>query len=154
MATAEYVLQTLTDVEQHIEMLITVTNPGEIVRAANHYLATWSKDRIENLQKIDGGWGPFDSQKRPESIHGVGHIARISNVLSNHCRALEDAGIDATPEILELDLYFALAKEIGDNFIASSSRFRTGTSPQTGYRRWSDNDAVATRVAGNGRAQA
>src|SRR5271156_1305009 len=73
MATAEYVLQTLTDVEQHIEMLITVTNPGEIVRAANHYLATWSKDRIENLQKIDGGWGPFDSQKRPESIHGVGH---------------------------------------------------------------------------------
>jgi hypothetical protein len=143
MATAEYVLQTLTHVEHHIELLTAATMPGEIVHAANSYLATWSKDRIENLQKIDGGWGPFDSEKRPEPIHGFGYIARISNVLSNHCRALKDAGIEPTPEILELDLYFALAKQIGDNFVASGSRFRTATSPSAGFRHLSHSDALA-----------
>ena len=143
MATAEYVLQTLNEVEHHLRLLTAATGADEVVSAARSYLATWSKDRIENLQKIDGGWGTFDSQQRPEPIHDVGNIARISNVLSDHCRALKDAGIEPTPEFLELDLYFALAKQIAENFIASRSHFRAGTSRSTGYRHWSDNDPLA-----------
>lgn len=143
MATTEYVLQTLTDVEHHVKLLTAATRADEIGRALSGYLATWSKERIENLQKIDGGWGTFDSQGRPEPIYDLGHIARISNVLSNHCLALKDAGIEPTPELLELDLYFALAKQMADNFVASRARFRAGTSRSTDYRHWSDNDPVA-----------
>lgn len=143
MATREDVLQALADVEHHVRLLTGATRPDEITQAAGDYLATWSKERIENLQKIDGGWGPFDTRQRQAAIHDLGHIARISDVLSNHCRALKDAGIEPTPELLELDLYFVLAKQMAENVIASGARFGSGTSRSTGYRHWSDSDALA-----------
>lgn len=143
MATAEHVLHTLSAVEQHMRLLTAASRADEIVRAANDYLASWSAERIENLQKVDGGWGTFDAQGRPEPIDDVGYIARISNVLSNQCVALKDAGIQPTLELLELDLYFAVARQMAETFMDSRARLRTGASPRTGYRRWSDNDAKA-----------
>jgi hypothetical protein len=143
MATAEYVLQTLSAVEHHLMVLTAASRPDEIVRAASDYLASWSRDRIENLQKVDGGWGTFDTQGRPDPICDLAHIARISNVLGNQCAALKDAGIQPTLELLELDLYFAVGKQMAEAFMASNARLRTGTSPKTGYRRLSDNDAKA-----------
>jgi hypothetical protein len=143
MATAEYVLQTLSAVEQHIKLLTATSRPDQIVRAASDYLDSWSRERIENLQKSDGGWGTFDAQGRPETICDVGHIARISNVLSNQCAALKDAGIQPTIELLELDLYFTVAKQIAEAFMASRGRLKAATPPRTGYRHWSDNDAMA-----------
>lgn len=143
MATDEYVLRSLSAVEHHIKLLTAAARADDIVRAASDYLASWSSERIELLQKIDGGWGTFDLQGRPISIYDVGHVARISNVLSNHCIALKDAGIEPTPEILDLDLYFAVAKQMAESFIASRTRVRTGTARSTGYRHWSDNDAKA-----------
>ena len=143
MATTEYVLQTLSVVEQHMKPLTVASRADEIVRAVSDYLASWSMERIENLQKIDGGWGTFDTQGRPEPICDVGHVARISIALSNQCAALKDAGIQPTPELLELDLYFAVAKQIAETFMASRARLRTLTSPMNGYRHWPDNDARA-----------
>ncbi len=143
MATAEYVLQTLSDVEHHVKLLTEATRPDELLDAANGYLTSWTKDRVENLQKIDGGWGTFDYQQRPMPIHGVAHISGISDVLSSHCRALKDAGIEPTPEFLELDLYFALAKQVAENFTTLRPRSKTATSRNTDYRHWSDQDAVA-----------
>jgi hypothetical protein len=143
VATAEYILQTLCAVEHHVKVLTAATRADEIVRATNDYLASWSRERIENLQKIDGGWGTFDALGRPDPICDVGHIARISNVLSNQCAALKDAGIQPTLELLELDLYFAVGKQMAEVFMASQARLRTGASAKTGYRHWSDNDAKA-----------
>jgi len=143
MATAEYVLQTLSAVEQHMKLLTAASRADEIVRAASDYLESWSRERIENLQKMDGGWGTFDALGRPEPICDVGHIARISKVLSNQCAALKDVGIQPTLELLELDLYFAVAKQMAEPFIASRARLKTDTSPRTVYRHWSDNDAKA-----------
>jgi hypothetical protein len=143
MATDEHVLRSLSAVEHRIELLTAAARADDIVRAASDYLASWSSERIALLQKIDGGWGTFDSQGQPISIHDVEHVARISTLLSNHCIALKDAGIEPTPEILELDLYFAVAKQMAESFIASRARVRTGTSRSTGYRHWSDNDAKA-----------
>jgi len=143
MSTTEYVLQTLSAVEHHIGRLTAAGRADELVRAASDYLASWSRERIDALQKIDGGWGAFDSQGRPEPICDVGHVARISNDIGNHCRALKEAGIEPTPEILELDLYFAVAQQMAESLIASRDRVRTGTSRSTGYRHWSDNDAKA-----------
>ena len=138
MAIAEYVLQTLTDIERQLKRLMAATRADEIVSAASSYLASWPKNRIENLQKIDGGWGTFDYRQRPERIHGVAGIVRISDALSSHCLALKDAGIDPTPELLELDLYFVLAKQVADNFISGRPQFYPETSRSRVYRRRSD----------------
>jgi hypothetical protein len=56
---------------------------------------------------------------------------------------LKDAGIQPTLELLELDLYFAVAKQMAEAFMASKARLRTGPSLGTGYRHWSDSAAKA-----------
>ena len=122
MATAEYVLKSLVGVEHHLKLLSAANDAGEIVDAVSKYLESWPLDRIESLQKIDGGWGTFDDHQRPDSIHTVEHIAQISVALSGHCRALKEARLEPTPELLELDLYFALAKQVGEKFIFGRSR--------------------------------
>ena len=143
MTTVEYVLETLTDVELHVKLLTAATRADEVVGAARGYLASWPKVRIENLQKIDGGWGTFDYHQRPEPIHGVADIVRKSDALSRHCLALKDAGIDPAPELLELDLYFTLAKQVAENFIPIRPRPLTATPRGLGYRHWADRDAAA-----------
>jgi hypothetical protein len=143
MATAEYVLQTLSAVEHHLTVLTAASGADEIVCAASAYLASWSRDRIEDLQKVDGGWGTFDMQGRPEPLCDLGNISRISNALTTQCAALKDAGIQPTPELLELDLYFAVAKQMAEACTASNVLLKARSSPRTGYRHWSDNDAMA-----------
>jgi hypothetical protein len=142
MATADYNLESLARVKRQVGLLIAATGIEEIIGAARAYLASWPKDRIEKLQKIDGGWGTFDYQGRPIQIHGMAYIAQISDVLGRHCLALKDAGIDPTPELLELDLYFALAKQIAENLISvrSSARVIAPRSPDN--RRRSDRETV------------
>lgn len=142
MAPAEYVLQTLTDIERQLKLLTAATRADEIVSAASSYLASWPKNRVENLQKIDGGWGTFDYHQRPERIHGLADIVRISAALSSHCLALKDAGIEPTPELLELDLYFALAKQAAGDFISGRPQFYPETSRSRVYRRRSDLNPV------------
>jgi hypothetical protein len=119
MATTENVLANLSCVEPHLRALATAIRAQEIVGAVGGYLASWTPERIENLQKVDGGWGTFDNQQRPEAINGVADIVRISNVLARQCLALRDAGIEPTPELLELNLYFAFAKDAAETFLSS-----------------------------------
>lgn len=143
LATTEHVLQTLSTVDKHLTLLTAASRADEIVRVVGDYLASWSPARVENLQKSDGGWGAFDLQGRPEPICDMENITRISNVLSSQCRALKDAGIEPTLELLELDLYFAVAKQMAEPFLASRARLRTRTFPRTGFHRWSDGGAKA-----------
>ncbi len=142
MTTSEYVLQTLTDVECQLKQLTTATRADEIVGAARNYLASWPKNRIENVQKIDGGWGTFDQHQRPEPIHGVADIIQMSDALSRHCLALKDAGIDPTPDLLELDLYFALAKQVAERFIFVRPQHYMAIPRDWGNRRRSDREAA------------
>jgi hypothetical protein len=145
MATVEYVPETLIDAERHLKLLTGATRVDEVIGAASSYLAGWSKDRIKNLQKIDGGWGPFDYQERPEPILRVGDFARISDQLSRHCLALKEGGIEPTPDLLELGLFFALAKQAAETFLPVTPRPYTSTSPSPClYRHWSDKNASAS----------
>lgn len=143
MATTEYVLESLSEVESHLRLLSMSDGAGEIVSAVGNYLDSWRKERIENLQKIDGGWGPFDIHQRSEPLHGVADVARISGNLSKHCRALKDTGLEPTPELLELDLYFALAMQYADKFVAPRQQRYIAARPVSGYRHWSERDSPA-----------
>jgi hypothetical protein len=144
MANTEYVLETLTDIRRHVKLLSAATGIAEIIGATRNYLASWSRARIESLQTVDGGWGTFDSHLRPEPINGVAEIIVKSNALSRHCLALKAAGIDATPELLELDLYLALARQGLENLISAGPRLRTATPRGFDHRsHWSDSQAAA-----------
>jgi len=136
MPTAEYVLKSLVGVEHHVKLLSAANGAGEIVDAVSRYLESWPVDRIESLQKIDGGWGTFDNSQRPESINTLEDIARISGTLSGHCRALKEARLEPTPELLELDLYFALAKQAGEKFIPGRSQSYAAPRAARADTRW------------------
>ena len=145
MATVDYVLDTYIDVEHHLKLLTGATRVNEVIGLATSYLAGWSEDRITNLRKIDGGWGPFNYQGRPEPIRGVADFARISGALSRHCLALEEGGINPTPELLELELFFAIAKLSAETFLPTPPPPHASTSRSPGvYRHWSDEVALAT----------
>jgi hypothetical protein len=145
MATTEYVLETLTDIRRHVKLLTAATRVPEILGATRNYLASWSRARVENLQMVDGGWGPFDYHQRPEPMHGVADIILKSNALSRHRSALKAAGIEATPEFLELDLYFALAKQAVESLTSVKPRPYMATPRRFDHRDWSDshNQAAA-----------
>jgi hypothetical protein len=127
MASAEFTLDSFEDLERQLVLLSTAREVEEFVAAVNAYLAGWSTERIENLQKIDGGWGAFDSAKRPKPIHDLAGIVYISDALNNHFDALKEAGLEAGPELLELTLYFLLAKHVAETAPFASAR--SGTAP-------------------------
>ena len=127
MSTAENVLNSLADFEHHVRSLSAAVGAGQIVEAVGRYLESWSIDRIESLQKIDGGWGAFDNNQRPEPIDSLADIARLSDALSNHCHALKEAQLEPTPELLELNLYFSLARQVAGE--SGSGRLPSHTAP-------------------------
>ena len=112
MATAQYVQISRAGIGRCAELLTTATQAqradGAAVHAANLYLSSWSKLQIWNLQKIDGGWGPFDTAGRPELMHKAPDIARVSEAMHRQRLALNEAGIDPTPELIELEQFFGL----------------------------------------------
>lgn len=115
MATAQYVPNSRADIRRRVEMLAAATRAEDAVDAAGAYLSGWSRDRIWNLQKIDGGWGPFDPAGRPEPMVALADITRVANAMRRQRLALDEAGIEPTPELVELDLFFAhLSRQVAD----------------------------------------
>lgn len=114
MAGMENLPDTFTTAGHHAMLLSTATRVDELVWVMSSYLASWSRDRIERLHKIDGGWGPFEYFGRPRPIREVDGIKRVANAISRQCAALKEAGIDLNPEIRELEHFFGLATKAAD----------------------------------------
>jgi hypothetical protein len=98
---------------------LTGERAANVVEAARAYLACWTPDRIWRLQRMDGGWGPFDDRGRPEPIYEAADIARISQALNHQRRELAAAGIELAPEFLELHLYFAISSRLAGNTLSN-----------------------------------
>jgi len=92
--------------------MASANGAGAIIEAVQLYLASWSKDRIANVQKIDAGWAPFDVSQRPLHVNGEPDVRCIRDAIHCHCMALREAGVALTPELVELDEYFFLANEM------------------------------------------
>ncbi len=122
MESAGHALGPQGNFHGQIVLLTRSCKMDQLVRATSEYLAGWPADRIRNLQKMDGGWGPFDEEGRASRIAGAADIIRIADSLSHHCRALREAGMNPNPELLELGLYFSLARPIADAFLAVAPR--------------------------------
>ncbi|MGH9578403.1 MAG: hypothetical protein ACRD3R_13265, partial [Terriglobales bacterium] len=141
MATTECDLDSLTaltDMDRHVRLMTAATGPEGILNAVNDYLAGWSVDRIRNLQKIDGGWGPFDERQQPAQLCEVADVPRIGDSVRRQCVALKEAGIAPTPELLELDLFFFFARQVVEDHEEVRSRVHTAARRNGDNRRRSD----------------
>jgi len=85
---------------------------SEILQGVQAYLGSWPKERIIDLQKMDGGWAPFDANQKPLRIGSPANVHCSRDAIHRHCIALRDAGLPLTPELVELDAFFHRALEL------------------------------------------
>ena len=148
MATTEYVLDSLTEMDRCVRLMAAATGSAGIVDAVSEYLAGWSKERILSVQKVDAGWAPFDERQQPGPVYGVVDVLQICDSVRSQCIALKESGIALTPELLELDLFFFFARQVVEDHEPASSRTSAAgpsSSRAKGYRHWSDSHGVGNR---------
>lgn len=114
MATNDYVLESLTQLDRYVRLMGAVPTIGGIVDVVRTYLSDWSRARILRLQSMDAGWAPFDDNQQVVPIESADDVRRIFVSVRNQCAALRSAGLTLTPELLELDLFFFFAIESMD----------------------------------------
>ena len=100
----------------YLERVTSAKSPAEVLVAIQDYLAAWPKERVERLQKVDGGWGPFDTSQRATDINGVRDLRRIRTDIQRQCGALRAAGLQPNAELAELDEIVLVATQAAEAF--------------------------------------
>lgn len=111
MATNDYVLESLTQLDRYVRLMGAVPTIDGIVDVVRIYLAEWPRARVLRLQSMDAGWAPFDDNQQAAPIEDAEDVRRIFASVRNQCAALRAAGLTLSPELLELDLFFFFANE-------------------------------------------
>jgi hypothetical protein len=143
LVVTENALESLRDMDRYLGLLHAASGPGEFVNAVSEYLASWSKPKIENLRKVDGGWSPFANDVRPTPFRTVAAAIGIGDSVRRQLAALKEAGIALNPELLELDLFFFAATQVAEVQMAVKSldygtAARRGAYPQYAKTQASD----------------
>jgi len=124
MAGADCVLDSLRQMDRHVERMGKATSAQEIVDAVRAYLSSWPPQRVECLQKIDGGWAPFDQYQRPAPVYGTIDILQICTSVHDQRLALSASGMELPQEFLELELFFFIASLMLENLEPDASKVR------------------------------
>lgn len=124
MAIAGYVPDAQTKMAHHIGIMARANGTSAIVEAIQGYLASWPQERISSLQRVDAGWAPFDVNQRPLPVNGALDVRCIRDAIHCHCLAFREAGMELTPELVELDEFFFIASELMENFGLAPSQTR------------------------------
>jgi hypothetical protein len=114
--TAEYVPNEPIRANFHIRRIAGAQGISNIIEGVQAYLDSWSKERITNLQKMDGGWAPFDERQRPLKISGAGAVHCSRDAIHRHCIALVKVGMPLTPELMELNEFFHIAGKLIEGY--------------------------------------
>lgn len=93
-----------------LERVAIAEEPFTVLKITRDYLRAWPKERVANLQRIDGGWAPFDRDQNPLPVNTLGHLDRFQEAVHRQCLALSQANLQLTPEIIELDEMLTIAK--------------------------------------------
>jgi hypothetical protein len=136
MAIAKNVLNVFPDMNRYVRLMHAASGTDEFVTAVSAYLASWSKAKIENLQKVDGGWGPFDKNGQPTRLRTLADVAWIGDTVRRQMVALTQAGIAPNPELVELDLCLAIAKQVVEHRLAGRSREDSAAPRRGEYPHW------------------
>jgi len=135
MAIAKNILEFFPGMNRYLGLMQAASGAEEFVDAVSDYLASWSKRKIENLQKVDGGWSPFDRNGQPTRFRTVADITWMGDTVRRQLVALKEAGIAPNPELVELDMFFSAAKQVVDHRLAvrspeDSTASRRGANPE------------------------
>ncbi len=109
MDTAEHTFDPSKDAGRHVSLLAGAHSTSDVVTAVRNYLAAWPKARVAALQRIDGGWAPFDASLQPTPLYRPADLQRIRDAVHGQCASLQGAGVPPAPELLELDVFLSLA---------------------------------------------
>lgn len=126
MRNAENGLGSLAEIDRRIGLMAATRGTAGIVDAVREYLASWPRERILKVQEVDGGWGPFDARQQPVLVRGPDHILILGESLRRHRDALEEAGFTPTPEFLEVELFFSLARQVVEGWMRENVAARAG----------------------------
>jgi hypothetical protein len=116
-----------TGLDAYVELLKQANGIEGVVVAVQDYLHSWTQERVARLQKMDGGWAPFDRQRRAQRINSAAAIHCVHNAIHAHSNALREVNLAPTPELLELEAFFSAASY----WVAQRSAF---SSQQHGER--------------------
>jgi hypothetical protein len=109
MNTAEHTFEPQGDAGRHAGLLAGSRCASEVVTVVRNYLAAWPKARVADLQRIDGGWAPFDASLQPTPLYRPADLQRICVAVHEQCASLQGAGVTPVPELIELDVFLSLA---------------------------------------------
>jgi len=110
-----------------LQRVRTARGADGIVRAVNEYLARWSADRVRKLQRFDGGHSPFDHSQQAIPIGSVHDVPRILESLHRHRVSLTDAGIYPARELLELEQFLHVARQVVTDHLLGHSSIANGS---------------------------
>lgn len=116
-----------------LELVTAAETPAAVLRAVQSYLNAWPKERVEAVQKIDGGWAPFDWNRQPLRVNGLRDLCRIRDAVHRHCIFLSDAGMATTPELTELDEFFCAAIDKAEKTKQAALQAHTQAIPAYQY---------------------
>jgi hypothetical protein len=112
MATAGVALGMPAKMDDYLRLMEKSAEASGAIEAVRLYLASWSKERIAIVQKIDAGWAPFDTVQRPLQVNGALDVRCIRDAIHCHCMTLRHTSLALTPELMELDEFFFAANAI------------------------------------------
>jgi hypothetical protein len=114
-----------------LELIGAAATPHEVLGAVQCYLKAWPKERVAHLQRVDGGWAPFDDDQRPLEVSTLGHLRCFRDSVHRQCLGLKEAKMQLAPEIMELDEILFIAMQYAESMEAPDFKPR---SPAVGTR--------------------
>lgn len=109
MDTARHAWDPVDDAARFTRLLSGARESADVVAAVREYLAAWPPPRVANLQRVDGGWAPFDAGQRPTPLHRPADLHRIRDAVRVQCASLLGAGVTPAAELVELEEFLSLA---------------------------------------------
>jgi len=108
MNTAGDGFDPLEDPDRYVRILAGARGASDVVAAVRDYLDAWPRERIANIQRVDGGWAPFDANQQPTPLYRSADVHKICDSVHGQCASLRGADVEPSAELLELDIYLCL----------------------------------------------
>ena len=99
----------MKDTDRYAVMLAGARGTSDVVAAVREYLAAWPPACVISVQRVDGGWAPFDANQKATPLYRAADLRKICDALDVQRASLLGAGVAPAPEFLELDRFLALA---------------------------------------------
>jgi hypothetical protein len=90
-------LRNTTQLFKFLELLASSETLNEVLQTVQNYLNAWDRERISDLQNTS-----------------IVRLQRFRDAVRRQCHALKQAGLQPTPEIIELDEFLFIAVQLAD----------------------------------------